>query len=147
MVFRKEYRKPKSRATAKYKIQRLLFNRTNQDDLKAPDKIQKLSVTQHATKSNPEKSKPTCRHCKKPAYYRTRCRQLKKEKYKTGMNRSIAGNNCNNSGQTISDAINKKAMLTTQTIEMTGTRKPATHLVRPVAKSTSPQRNAFLEPM
>ena len=34
--------------------------------LETPDELQMKTLTQHATKSNPEKPKPTCHHCKKP---------------------------------------------------------------------------------
>ena len=38
--------------------------------LEAPDEMQINTVTQQATKQNPEKPKPTCHHCKKPSHYR-----------------------------------------------------------------------------
>ena len=45
-----------------------------------PDDEQINTVTQHATKSNTEKPKPTSHHCKKPGHNRKQCRQLKREK-------------------------------------------------------------------
>ena len=36
--------------------------------LEAPDEMQIKTVTQQATKPNPEKPKPICHHCKKPGH-------------------------------------------------------------------------------
>ena len=36
--------------------------------LEAPDEYQINTVTQQATKPNPEKPKPTCHHCNKPSH-------------------------------------------------------------------------------
>ena len=37
--------------------------------LKAPDELQKNTVTQQVTQQNYEKPKQTCHHCKKPGHY------------------------------------------------------------------------------
>ena len=50
--------------------------------LEAADEMQINSVTQQATKPNPEKNKLTCHHCKKRGHYRNQCRQLKKQRKK-----------------------------------------------------------------
>ena len=46
--------------------------------LEALDEMQINSVTQNATKPNPEKHKPTCHHFKKPGHHRNQFRQIKK---------------------------------------------------------------------
>ena len=56
---------------------------------KAPDERQINTVTQQATKPNPEKPKSTCHH------YRDQCRQLKKARDQTDTNKNGAGNNNN----------------------------------------------------
>ena len=48
--------------------------------LKVAKERQINTVTQQATKPNPEKPTLACRLCKKPGLCRNQCRQLKKEK-------------------------------------------------------------------
>ena len=38
--------------------------------LEDPDELQINTVSQHATKPNVNRPKPTCHHCKKPRYYK-----------------------------------------------------------------------------
>ena len=74
--------------------------------LEAPDEMQIDTVTQQATKSNPDKPQLTCHHCKKPGHYENQCRQLKKKRNQKDSNKNIGGNNNNsnnNSGQTNSN--------------------------------------------
>ena len=65
-------------------------------------------MTQQATQLNPEKLKPTCRHCKKPVHYRNQCRQLKREKDQA-RNQTNSANNNNGSARTNSNPNNKVA--------------------------------------
>ena len=63
----------------------------------ALDELQKDTVTQQATKSNPEKPKLTCHHSKKPGHYlryRSQCRLIRK-KYKAESNKFSARINKN----------------------------------------------------
>ena len=76
--------------------------------LEAPDDLQTNTVTQEVTEQNPEKSKPTCHHCKKPGHYRNQCRQLKREKDQARNNtNSVDKSSINNSGETNSNSNNK----------------------------------------
>ena len=73
--------------------------------------MKRKTVTQQATKTNPEKPKPKCHHCKTPGFYQNHCRQLKKERDPTETKKINAGNNIfsnNNSGQTNSKPHNNK---------------------------------------
>ena len=40
----------------------------------SPDELQLNTATEQAAQQNPEKTKPSCHQCKKPGYYRNRCR-------------------------------------------------------------------------
>ena len=79
--------------------------------LEAPKELQINTVTQQATKSNPEKSKTTCHHCKKQGRYWTHCRQLKREKDQAQNNTYSAGN----SGGQINSNSNNKILNNTNT--------------------------------
>ena len=74
--------------------------------LEAPDEMPINTVTQQAPQQNSGKSKPTCRHCKKPGHYQNQCHQLKREKDQTRNNTNSASNN-NGSAQTNSNPNNK----------------------------------------
>ena len=63
--------------------------------LKAPHELQIHTVTQKATQQNPEKTKPTCHHCKDPVHYPNQCRQLKQEKHPVQNNTKSADKNNN----------------------------------------------------
>ena len=112
--------------------------------LEAPDELQINIVTQQATQQNPEKSKPTCHHCKKPSHYRNQCRQLKREKQHAQNNTNSAGNNKNkNSRQTNSNSNNKFHNHTNANNinhQKTENSDLSTHSVGHVAKLTIPQR-------
>ena len=76
--------------------------------LEAPDELQINTMTQQATKQNPEKPEPTCHHFRKISHYQNQCHQLKREKDQAQINTIRAGNNSNkNGGQTNSNS-NKK---------------------------------------
>ena len=79
--------------------------------LEAPDELQMNTVTQQATKPNPQKPQPTCHHCKKPGHYCNQSRQLEHEKYRGETNKISASNNNNNNntGETNSNHNNKNA--------------------------------------
>ena len=47
--------------------------------LEARYELQKNTVSQYSTKSNSEKPKPTCHHCKKPENYKNQCMPLAEE--------------------------------------------------------------------
>ena len=59
------------------------------NDSKARDELQMNSVTQHATKTSPEKPKRKCHHCKKPGRYRNQCRQSEKWKTKAKATKTV----------------------------------------------------------
>ena len=108
-------------------------------------------MKQQATKPKPEKHNLTCHHCQKPGHYRNQSRQLKREDWGEA-NKNSAGNititaTVVERTLTLTTQAPNVARITTQTIEMTANPKLSTHLVRPVVKITTPQRNAFLEPM
>ena len=118
------------------------------------DELQLYTVKQHATKSNPEKLKPTCHHCEKSSHYQKQWRQLRKEKNQTETNNNSAvknNNSNNNSAQTNSNTVTKKlpgmAMLTKQTTETTENQEIPTHHLGTVAKWTTPQRKGIFKPM
>ena len=73
--------------------------------LESPLDFQINTVTQ-ATKSTPEKPKPTCHHYKKPGNYCNQSRQLKREKERTV--RTNNGASRNNSCRTNYNPINNK---------------------------------------
>ena len=75
--------------------------------LEAPDEIPIKTVTQQAPQQNPNKSRPTCHHCKKPGHCQNQCRQLKREKDQT-RNNTISANNNNGSAQTNCNPNNNK---------------------------------------
>ena len=79
--------------------------------LDSPDEMQINTMTQQATKLNPEKPTAGCHHCKKPGHYGNQCRQLKKERNQNDINKNSAGynnNSNNNSGKTNSNTHNNK---------------------------------------
>ena len=51
--------------------------------LEAPDEIQTITVSQHATNTNTDRPKPTCHQCKKPGHYGNQCRLLQKQREQT----------------------------------------------------------------
>ena len=116
--------------------------------LEALDELPVNNVSQQPTKSNSDKPKPTCHHCKKPGHYRNRCRLLKKQREQTE-------NNQNNPGNKNSDAntSNPNSKVTTNNNNRNSNRAENllptlfTHPVRHVEKQTTPQRNVILEPM
>ena len=69
------------------------------NDFEARDELQINTVSQQPTKTNADRPKPTCHHCKKPGHYRNQCRLLKKQRQQTE-------NNQNNPGNKKSDANN-----------------------------------------
>ena len=77
----------------------------------ALDELQVDTVTQNATKQNPEKPQSTCHHCKKPSHYHKKWRLFNREKDQFEGNRNSGANNNNNSsnGQTNSHPSNKNA--------------------------------------
>ena len=75
--------------------------------LEAPDEMPINTVRQQPPQQNPNKSRPTCHHCKKPGHYQNQCRQLKREKDQTRNNTHSANNN-NGSTQTNSKPNNNK---------------------------------------
>ena len=60
--------------------------------LEAPDDQQVNIVSQHATKINADRPKPTCHYCKKPGHYRNQCSLLKKQREQTENTQNIPGN-------------------------------------------------------
>ena len=51
--------------------------------LEAPDELQISTVSQHSTKTNADRRKPTCHHCKKPRHYRSQSRLTEKQREQT----------------------------------------------------------------
>ena len=60
--------------------------------LEAPDELPINNVIHQPTKTNANRPKPTCHHCKKPGHYRNQCRLLKKEREQTENNQDNPGN-------------------------------------------------------
>ena len=62
--------------------------------LEASNELQVNTVSQHATKTNAERPKPKCHHCKKPGHNRNQCGQLKTQKKQAeGTQKSFENNN------------------------------------------------------
>ena len=176
-VFRRKYVKPQLMATAKHKLQKLVFNPANQklvdfldklqklakdafgiaahaiieqsiyakmpphlkksinqahlengtyeqivthlerelelNGLEAPDELPINNVSQQPTKTNADRPKPTCHHCKKPGHYRNQCSLLKKQREQTENNQNNPGNknsaaNTSNPNSNVNNTNNSK---------------------------------------
>ena len=57
-----------------------LENEIELNGSEAPDELQINTLSQHATKANADRHKPTYHHCKKPGHYTNQCRLLKRQK-------------------------------------------------------------------
>ena len=97
-------------------------------------------MTQHATKANPDKPKPTCHHSKKLSHNRNEGGQLKKEKDPNDGNRNSAGNSINskNNAKTNSNLNHSKNAnnindSNTNKQTLTEKQKPSTHFARPIS--------------
>ena len=122
--------------------------------LEVLDETQKKTVTQQATKPNRENPKPTCHHCKKPSHYRNQCRQLKKKEDQNVTKKILSVATIivitPVVKQTRTPTTSKPLLMeipAVQTTEMIENQELSTHPVIPVAKRTTPERNAFVEPM
>ena len=111
------------------------------------------TVTQQATKPNPEKPKPIFHHCKiqttiKTNVINSRRRETKMTTTKIAPETTIiviiTVVKQNLSSTTTKASV--MATLTVQTTEMTENQEVSTHLERPLAKRTTLQRIAILEP-
>ena len=60
--------------------------------LEAHDELPINNVSQQPTKTNADRPKPTCHHCKKPGHYRNQCRLLKKQQERTEDNQDNPAN-------------------------------------------------------
>ena len=69
-----------------------LVNELELNRLEAPDELQMNSVIQHATKTNADRNKATCHHCKKPGRNRNQYHWLKKQRKQTESTENIPGN-------------------------------------------------------
>ena len=81
--------------------------------LEAPDETPINTVTPQAPQQNSNKPRPTCHQCKKPSYYQSQCRPLKREKDQTRTNTNSANNN-NGNAQTNSNPNNNKVTNNTE---------------------------------
>ena len=121
------------------------------NSLGASDELQMNTVAQQATEPNPAKPKPTCHYCKKPGHFWAQCRHLTREEDQTESNKTSAGNNNNNinSAQPNFYPNNETANnINSNKTNNWNNRKP--RIVYPscetLAKRTTPQRKAILEP-
>ena len=115
--------------------------------LEAPDEKQINTVTKQATKRNPDKPKPTCRHCKKSAQLQNQCRQIKKERDQFETNKTGKNNGC----QTNSNSHNNKNTSNGNANNANNQNDVKPGTVYPPCetgvKQTTLQKNAILEPM
>ena len=118
--------------------------------LETPDELQINTVTQQATQQNPEKPEPTCHHCKNQVTIKISAVNSSKQRTTPETTRivlTIPTKTMVVVKQTLTPTI-KSPTIPTQTvwiIKKTGYLHLSTHLVRPVAKWTTPQRNVTLE--
>ena len=59
--------------------------------LESPDELQINTVSHNNATVNADRTKPTCRYCKKPGHYKNQCRLLKKQREQTENNQNIPG--------------------------------------------------------
>ena len=122
--------------------------------MEAPDEMQKITVTQQATKPNPETTKPTCHRCKRRATTETSVVNSKKRQTKTTPTKIAPATTIIVKmivvKPTLTPTITKPSVMAVTTFhrtEMTENQELSTNYVRPGAKRTTPQRNTPLEPM
>ena len=60
--------------------------------LEAPGELQINTVSHNTVNANADRTKPTCRYCKKPSHYKNQCRLLKKQREQTENIQNNPGN-------------------------------------------------------
>ena len=111
-------------------------------------------LTQQATKLNPMKPKPACHLCKKLITTETSVVNSRKRETKMTPTKIVPVTTITVITtvvkQTLTPTTTKPSVMPMRTVrrtERTKNQELSPHPVRPVAKPTTPEKNAFLEPM